>query len=154
MLPASPRIAVTHDARATLHHARAAAVASGTATVEAALIGNPFVVVYRVSPVSYAVAKRVVHVPHVAMANLIAGRRAIPELIQSDFTAQNLVSHLKPLLHDETARAQMQASLREISAMLKANHESGQTAIDRAATFAVQMLSSQKLHQKESLQEP
>ena len=153
-LPATPRIAVTHDARATLHHARAAAVASGTATVEAALIGNPFIVVYRVSPVSYAVAKRVVEVPHVAMANLIAGRRAVPELIQSDFTAQNLVSHLKPLLHDETARSEMQTSLRQISTMLKANADSGQTAIERAAAIAAQMLSSQKTHQKESLQEP
>ena len=64
-----------NDARATLHHARASIVASGTATVEAALIGNPFLVVYRVSPLSYAVARRVVDVPHVAMVNLIAGRR-------------------------------------------------------------------------------
>lgn len=162
-LPPSPRIAITHDARATLHHARAAAVASGTATVEAALIGNPFVVVYRVSPVSYAVARCVVDVPHVAMANLIADRRAVPELIQRDFTAQNLVSHLRPLLHDEAARAEMQSSLREISAMLKAKGESGsepgRTAIDRAARSAAQMLQSrmlysQKPHQKESLQEP
>jgi lipid-A-disaccharide synthase len=153
-LPHAPKITITHDARATLHHARAAAVASGTATVEAALIGNPFVVVYRLSPVSYAVAKRVVDVPHVAMANLIAGRRAVPELIQSDFTPQNLVSHLKPLLHDETARSEMQTSLRQISTMLKANADSGQTAIERAAAIAAQMLSSQKTHQKESLQEP
>src|SRR6185312_10749773 len=115
MLPTQPRIAITHDARAALHHARASAVASGTATVEAALIGNPFVVVYRVSPVSYAVARRVVDVPHVAMANLIAGRRAVPELIQSDFTAPNLVSHLMPLLHDEAARDKMKTSLRDIS---------------------------------------
>ena len=79
-------------------------VASGTATVEAALIGNPFVVVYRVSPVSYAVAKRVVDVPHVAMVNLIAGRRAVPELIQGDFTAENVVSHLRPLLEESPAR--------------------------------------------------
>jgi lipid-A-disaccharide synthase len=70
------------DARAALHHARVSVVASGTATVEAALIGNPFVVVYRVSPLTYAIAKRVVTVPHVAMANLIAGNRVVPELIQ------------------------------------------------------------------------
>lgn len=155
-LPPTPRIAITHDARAALHHARAAAVASGTATVEAALIGNPFVVVYRVSPASYAIAKRVVHVPHVAMANLIAARRAVPELIQSDFTAQTLVSHLMPLLNNETARADMQASLRQISGMLKAKDESGsgsgQTAIDRAARVAAQMLQSQKLHLNESPQ--
>ena len=58
--PAGP---TGHDARAALLHARASIVASGTATVEAALIGNPFVVVYRVSPVTYQIAKRVVDVP-------------------------------------------------------------------------------------------
>ena len=112
MLPKAPGVTITHDARATLHHARASVVASGTATVEAALIGNPFVVVYRVSPVSYAVAKRVVDVPHVAMVNLIAGRRAVPELIQGDFTAENVVSHLRPLLEEGPARDGMIASLR------------------------------------------
>ena len=88
------------DARAALLHARASVVASGTATVEAALIGNPFVVVYRVSPLTYAIAKRVVSVPHVAMANLIAGKRVVPELIQNEFTASNIVRHLEPLLPD------------------------------------------------------
>lgn len=148
MLPATPRIALTSDARATLHHARASVVASGTATVEAAIIGNPFVVVYRVSPVSYAVAKRVVDVPHVAMANLIAGQRVVPELIQSDFTAENLVSHLKPLLDDEAARAEMQGGLRGISDMLKAEGRSGETAIDRAGDIAAHMLHPIKVPQE------
>jgi lipid-A-disaccharide synthase len=145
MLPANPIIAVTHDARATLHHARASIVASGTATVEAALIGNPFIVVYRVSPITYAVAQRVVDVPHVAMVNLIAGRRAVPELIQGDFTAENLVSHLQPLLNDEAARAEMQTSLRHISDMLKAKGNSGETAIDRVVETANQMLHRQEV---------
>jgi lipid-A-disaccharide synthase len=136
----APRITLTDDARATLHHARASAVASGTATVEAALIGNPFVVIYKVSPVTYAVARRVVDVPHVAMVNLIAGRRAVPELIQGDFTAQNLVSHLRPLLDDDQARAAMQSSLRGISDMLKASGSAGDTAIDRVARVTSQML--------------
>jgi lipid-A-disaccharide synthase len=140
MLPAKPRIIITGDARATLHHARASVVASGTATVEAALIGNPFVVVYRVSPLSYAVAKRVVDVPHVAMANLIAGRRAVPEFIQGDFTADNVVSHLRPLLEDGPARKSMLASLREISGMLKADDNGGESAIDRAARITVQVM--------------
>ncbi len=95
------------DARAALFHARASVVASGTATVEAALIGNPFVVVYRVSPLTYAIAKRVVNVPHVAMANLIAGKRVVPELIQNDFTAANIVQHLEPLLPDGPPRESM-----------------------------------------------
>jgi lipid-A-disaccharide synthase len=85
------QVCMVEDARAALKHARCSVVASGTATVEAALIGNPFVVVYRVSPVTYAIAKRVVKVPHVAMVNLIAGKRLVTELIQNDFTASNIV---------------------------------------------------------------
>ena len=137
----APRITVTNDARATLFHARASVVASGTATVEAALIGNPFVVVYRVSSLSYAVAKRVVDVPHVAMVNLIAGRRAVPELIQGDFTAENVVSHLRLLLEEGQARARMIADLRSLSSMLKAGDSvSGESAIDRAARITMEVL--------------
>ena len=102
------------NARAVLLHARAAIVSSGTATVDAAMVGNPFVVVYRLSGLSYAIAKRVVDVPHVAMVNLIAGRRLVPELIQGDFTAENIVQHLKPLLEDGPARSIMQTGLREV----------------------------------------
>lgn len=107
-------------ARAALHHARATVVASGTATVEAALIGNPFVVVYRVSSVTYAIAKRFVDVPHVAMANLIAGKRVVPELIQHDFTAANIVQHLAPLLPDGPPRQSMIQELAAIRTALTA----------------------------------
>ena len=135
------RVTITNDARATLLHARASVVASGTATVEAALIGNPFVVVYRVSPLSYAVAKRVVDVPHVAMVNLIAGRRAVPELIQGDFTAENVVSHLRPLLEEGQAREGMIGDLHEVSNMLKAGEiRSGESAIDRTARITMEVL--------------
>ena len=104
-------VRLVSDARATLLHARASVVASGTATVEAALIGNPFVVVYRVSPLTYAIAKRVVKVPHVAMANLIAGKRVVPELIQHDFTAANIVQQLRRLLPDGPDRESMRMEL-------------------------------------------
>jgi lipid-A-disaccharide synthase len=127
------------DARAALFHARAAIVASGTATVEAALIGNPFVVVYRVSPLTYAIAKRVVTVPHVAMANLIAGKRLVPELIQNDFTASNIVTELRPLLSDGPERASMMQGLAALRGMLHPPH--GQTAIDRVAEIVLQQLS-------------
>jgi lipid-A-disaccharide synthase len=100
-------VRLVDDARTTLAHARASVVASGTATVEAALIGNPFVVVYRVSPVTYAIAKRMVKVPHVAMANLIAGRRVVPELIQRDFAAANIVQQISLLLPDGVHRQSM-----------------------------------------------
>jgi len=141
--PRPPGIVLVDDARAVLHHARASIVASGTATVEAALIGNPFVVVYRVSPLSYAVARRVVDVPHVAMVNLIAGKRIVPELIQGDFTADKVVSQLRPLLEQDEARAGMQASLRQVAAMLRAE----QSAIGRVAAVTCQMLEQQHTEQ-------
>jgi len=111
-------IRTVDDAPGTLFHARASIVASGTATVEAALMGNPFVVVYRVSPITYAIAKRVVTVPHVAMANLIAGKRVVPELIQDDFTATNIVEQIEPLLPDGAPRQSMMEELKRIRSLL------------------------------------
>jgi len=112
-------VRLVDDARAALFHARASVVASGTATVEAALIGNPFVVVYRVSRLTYAIARRLVKVPHVAMANLIAGKRVVPELIQQDFTAANIVQHLRQLLPDGPDRESM---MKELGAIREALH--------------------------------
>lgn len=134
------RIRLVQDARAALHHARASIVASGTATVEAALIGNPFVVVYRLSRVSYAVARRVVKVPFVAMVNLVAGREVVPELIQDNFTAANIVLRLRPLLQDETARQAMQTDLGQVAALLR-NSSTRENAIDRVASIAMQTIS-------------
>ena len=144
-----PRITFVHDARASLLHARASVVASGTATVEAALIGNPFVVVYRVSPLTYAIAKRLVKVPHVAMANLIAGKRVVPELIQHDFTAANIVQHLSPLLPDGPARESMRIELAAIREALHAHaanrpsqNETAPSAIQRVAAIVVKEVES------------
>jgi lipid-A-disaccharide synthase len=147
------RLAAAHDAgltlrfvddsRAALHHARASFVASGTATVEAALIGNPFVVVYRVSPLTYAIAKRVVKVPHVAMVNLVAGKRVIPELIQNDFTASNIVREIMPLLPDGTPRQSMMLELAKIRGRLHATSPPGADhagAIARVAEIALGLL--------------
>ncbi len=114
-----PELKFTRDARAALFHARASVVASGTATVEAALMGNPFVVVYRLSQASYAVAKRAVRVPHVAMPNLIAGRRMVPELIQDGFTAEAVANALRPLLDETAERRAMLASLHQIRMALE-----------------------------------
>ena len=131
-------------ARAALFHARAAVVASGTATVEAALIGNPFVVVYRVSPLTYAIAKRVVTVPHVAMANLIAGKRVVPELIQNDFTAAKIVQQLELLLPDGMPRESMMEELRIIGGLLRSRQagKSGDKAgaMERVAAVTLELL--------------
>jgi lipid-A-disaccharide synthase len=140
-------VRVVHDARAVLQHARASVVASGTATVEAALIGNPFLVVYRVSRITYAVAQRVVRVAHVGMVNLIAGRRIVPELIQDDFTAYKVVERLRPLLENEEARATMQSDLRTVGATLRVNSEG---AIQHAARIALQLIPAAQQSQLQS----
>jgi lipid-A-disaccharide synthase len=135
-------IRLVEDARAALLHAHASVVASGTATVEAALIGNPFVVVYRVSPLTYAIAKRVVKVSHVAMANLIAGKRIVPELIQDDFSAANIVQQLERLLPDGAPRKSMMEELARIRGLLNIRHglqylEGG--AIERVAAITLEV---------------
>jgi len=86
------------DALPALAHSRAGIVASGTATVEAALMDTPFVMVYRVSPLTYFLGKSRVKVPHFAMVNLIAGERIVPELVQHDFTAANITAQLGEIL--------------------------------------------------------
>jgi lipid-A-disaccharide synthase len=137
-------IRLVDDARAALYHARASIVASGTATVEAALIGNPFVVVYRVSPLTYAIAKRVVTVPHVAMANLIAGKRVVPELIQNDFTASKIVQHIEPLLPDGAPRESMMKELKTVGGLLRSRQtaETGKItgAIERVAAITLEQM--------------
>ncbi len=128
-------------ARAALLHARASVVASGTATVEAALIGNPFVVVYRVSPLTYAIVKRMVKVPHVAMANLIAGKRIVPELIQSEFTAARIVEEISRLIPDGPPRQTMIEELARVHGLL-ATGRSGETgsAIERVAAVTLETI--------------
>jgi lipid-A-disaccharide synthase len=136
-----PAIRVVDDARATLFHARASVVASGTATVEAALIGNPFVVVYRVSPLTFAIAKRVVKVAHVAMVNLIAGKRIVPELIQHDFTVANVVRQIEPLLPDGPPRESMMKDLAQIRGKLNSRpvgHEGQTGAIEHVAAITLE----------------
>jgi lipid-A-disaccharide synthase len=130
-------IRLVDDARAALFHARASVVASGTATVEAALIGNPFVVVYRVSALTYAIARRVVTVPHVAMANLIAGKRMVPELIQNDFTAENIVTEIERLLPDGPPRESMMEELRAIRKLLATGKPDAGGAIERVASITL-----------------
>lgn len=115
------RIELTEDSKATLASSRAAIVASGTATVEAAVIGVPFVMIYMVSRMTYSIGKNLVDVPHYGMVNLIAGRRVVPELIQQDFTAERVVSELEPLIADGPRREQMLRDLAEVRAKLRGN---------------------------------
>jgi lipid-A-disaccharide synthase len=89
-------------------------VASGTATVEAALVEMPMLVVYRLSPLTYTLGRRFVRVPHYAMANLIAGRRVVKELIQAEFTPERVANEALALLNDPPALAALREELGEI----------------------------------------
>jgi len=95
-----------------------ALVASGTATVETALLGTPMVVVYRVSPLSYALGRHFVRVPHYSMVNLVAGRRVVTELIQGDFTAARVAAEALSLLDDPERAARMRADLAQVRELL------------------------------------
>jgi len=100
------------DSRALLHHATTALVKSGTTTLQAALAGTPFVMVYKTHPLTFFLAKRLVRVPHVALANLVAGDGIVPEVLQGEATPQHLTELLLPLLDPGSAeRTQMEVGL-------------------------------------------
>jgi lipid-A-disaccharide synthase len=107
------------DALPALAHSRAGIIASGTATVEAALMGTPFVMVYRVSPLTYLLGRTRVRVPHFAMVNLIAGKTVVPELVQRDFTAEKVVAETVKILSGGPARERMIAGLAGVRAALR-----------------------------------
>ncbi|MGC2247935.1 MAG: lipid-A-disaccharide synthase [Terriglobales bacterium] len=135
-----PKMKLVPNALAALYHSRAGIIASGTATVEAAIMGTPFVMVYRVSPLTYALGKPRVKVPHFAMVNLIAEEEVVPELVQSKFTAANIVAELEKIIPDGEPRARMIGQLARVKARLK--RDSGQApAAERAAEVILEMIS-------------
>ncbi len=93
------KIDVVRDAMYTaLRASEAAIVASGTASLETALIGTPQVIVYRMSPVSYAIARSLVKLPHAGLPNIVAEREIVPELIQNDATPERMASEVLSML--------------------------------------------------------
>ena len=122
----SPVVLVPGRAHEVLAASDAAVVASGTATVEAALLGAPMVVVYRLSATTYALGRRFVKVPHVAMVNLIAGRGVVRELIQGDFTAAAVADEVERLLGPDGPS--MRAALAEVRERLGAGGASARAA--------------------------
>lgn len=125
---------VQGQTHAALGAATLGLVASGTATVEAALLGTPMLVVYRVSLPTYLLGRPFVRVPHFAMANLIAERRIVPELIQGDFNAKRVAAETLALLRDAPRRERMRADLSEVRRRLG---EPGASARAARAVFEV-----------------
>ncbi|MBA4156392.1 MAG: lipid-A-disaccharide synthase [Gemmatimonadetes bacterium] len=119
-----------------LHHATAALVKSGTTTLELALAGTPMVVAYRTSVLTYQIARRVVRVPHIALANLVAGRRLAPELVQDAATPETLAAAVLPLLnHRSEERRAMVDGLLQVREALGSGG-----AAERVAAMAAEIL--------------
>ncbi len=102
--------------------------ASGTATVQTALHGKPMVIVYRLAPLTYSIARRFVRVQLYGMVNLVAGKPVVPELIQDRFTAESLAAEVAPLLTDAARAGEMRQSLAAVRARLGAPGASGRAA--------------------------
>jgi lipid-A-disaccharide synthase len=120
--------AATHATYDALQHCEVAIVASGTATIEAALLERPMVVVYRVSPLTWLLGKLLVDVPFYSMVNILAGKQVVPELIQSDFTAANVASRVEYLLDHPQACEEMRKEFKALKC-----HLGPGGAIERAA---------------------
>lgn len=110
----------TWDAMA---HADLTMPASGTVTIEAALLGAPMVTYYRVSPLTYWIGRPLVKTPYFSMVNLVAGRRVVEELIQQQCTADELARAALALLGDESAKVRMRADLAAVAALLRTDHD-------------------------------
>lgn len=130
---------VTGRTQDVLGSATLALVASGTATVEAALLGTPMIVVYRLAPLTYALGRPFVSVSRFAMVNLIAGREVVAELIQRDFTPARVAAEALALLEDEGRASRMRQDLEEVRRRLG---EPGASA--RAAGEVITALESRR----------
>src|SRR5204862_6405332 len=128
------------DGLPALAHSRGGIIASGTATVEAAIMGTPFVMVYRVSSLTYALGRPRVKVSHFAMVNLIAGEQVVPELVQDRFTAENVVSELQKIIPDGVDRRTMIEKLAEVKSRLRGEQRDHLHPAGRAAEAVLELV--------------
>jgi lipid-A-disaccharide synthase len=135
-----PNIHLVPEALPALYHSRAAIVASGTATVEAAIMGTPFVMVYRVSRLTYALGRPRVKVPYFAMVNLIAEEEIVPELVQHKFTVENIVAEMNKIIPDGEPRARMIERLVAVKARLKQGSGGGAHPSEMAAEIILKVI--------------
>ena len=123
------------DIYRTLRVCDLALVASGTATLETAIMGVPMIVVYRVSPVTYWIGKKLVSVPYISLANFVAGKQIVPELVQDEFNPERLAEEAFRILEDRQERENMMGNLKAVKNRLG---EGG--ASERTARIAIEMM--------------
>ena len=133
---------IENEAWDCIGHASLALAASGTVTMEAAVLGTPMVTFYKVTALSWWAGRRLVKVPYLSMVNLIAERLIVPELIQDQMTAENLAEAATNLLASPGKMAQMRADLAAVRAsLIKAGDDSATQPLERAAHIIAQTLS-------------
>ncbi len=140
----SPVHVIEGESWDAMAHADLALAASGTVTVEAALLGTPMVTFYKVTWPSWILGKLLVRVPYFCMVNLIAGRRVVPELMQDQMTGEALAREAETLLSDGPRRAEMKAGLEQVRSALKGH--SGRTPAAAAADIVQEILEGQVAH--------
>ena len=101
-----------------LMQSTAALVTSGTATLETALFGVPEIVCYKGSPISYAIAKRLIKLKYISLVNLIMDKEVVKELIQNDLTHKNITHHLKEILNNPVKRAEIEDNYSQLKELL------------------------------------
>jgi lipid-A-disaccharide synthase len=138
--PGPPLKIIPGQAYAALWAADAAVAASGTVTVEAALAACPTVIVYRLSPLTYEVGKRLIRVDYIGMANLLAQERLFPELIQADFTPARLAGEVLDLVRSPQRLEALRLGLARVVARL-----GGPGASTRAAEVALEVMQREKI---------
>jgi lipid-A-disaccharide synthase len=126
---------IQHDRYDAIAAADLVWAASGTVTLETALLGRPMIIIYRLAWPTFLVARLLVRVEHIGMANLLAGERLVPELIQNDANAQRIAAESRALLDDPKARATISAKLLGLRERL-----GGAGAADRVADLAMGMM--------------
>lgn len=131
-LPATLRV-IHHETREALAASDAAAIASGTATLEAALLGTPMVIVYKESPINWHLLGRLIQVDHYGLVNLVAGRKVVTELMQNELNGETLARELLTLLEPERNKA-IRDEMHEVSATL-GKHGASQRAAENILKF-------------------
>ncbi len=148
-------VAVAGQAEAVLNCADAAVIASGTATIQGALQGVPHLVVYKLSPFSYRMARLLVRgVEHFAMVNLVAGRKIVEELLQEEASADRISEELERLLGDAKKRLQLKAQLSQVCERLQVKGDEERGASDRVAQIALEMLNQGAGRKKQFVRSP
>lgn len=121
----------------TLSICQAALVTSGTATLEAALLALPMIVVYKTAAITYHLARAVIRIPYIGLCNIVAGRLIVPELIQQEANPECMVAHLDRMLFDSAYQAEVRASL----LLVKEKLVGGSGCADRAAEAVLMCMS-------------